>query len=627
MTSLPTEKHSDIAEEYFDLANSQIAGQLIEDALQNYRRVLKICPEHFAAKNNLGQGLYSIGRIKEAMGYFQEIIAEGGELAAVHYNLANCFLHEGRSADAVNYYKSALRIQPEYPDAWHNLGLAYKEQGSYHLAEEAFRNELLQKRVNIEGWFLLGMMCQLQSKLPEAVVAYQEALKIGNHVIAAYNLGICLHEQGHYDMAVNMFESVIGWQPDNAQAWNNLGRSLDEGKQQEKAVTAYKQAISLQPDFSDAIANLGSMFREEGKLEQAVECYHKALSYDPEHAQSLYNLGCCYQGINDLGNAEYWYRRSIKVKPELVEAHWNLSHVLLLRGEYDEGFKEYQWRWRRPTTPKPPLSIPEWQGEEAPEATLLVHTEQGFGDSIQFIRYLHWARKRVGRLIFVCEESLMPLFTQNNLGCDAIISKDAMIAVANNCDIQAGLLALPSFFSSEGDAVIPPPVCLRPSGKLIAEFEPVFQENNRKKRIGIVWQGSKQHKNDLNRSCPIAVLQPLLDCRNTLFYSLQKDYEPSLPADICDLSVYIQDFHCTAALIHYLDLVITVDTSVAHLTGSMGKDVWLMLPFVPDWRWLLGVEDTPWYPSMRLFRQEKSGDWDGVISKMVDELGLMNAVF
>lgn len=214
----------------------------------------------------------------------------------------------------------------------------------------------------------------------------------------------------------------------------------------------------------------------------------------------------------------------------------------------------------------------------------------------------------------------MPLFTQNDLEYDAVISKKAMITVAGNCDIHAGLLALPSFFSSEGVVTIPPPVYLRAADKLLTEFEPIFPDNHRKCRIGLVWQGSKNHKNDQKRSCQLANLQPLLDCRHAEFYSLQKEVEAELPAVIHDLSSHICDFHCTAALISYLDLIISVDTSVAHLAGSMGKDVWLMLPFVPDWRWLLDVEDTPWYPSVRLFRQDKDGNWGGVIGRMVDEL-------
>ncbi len=612
--------NNDKVEEYFDLANKQLAGQMFEEALQNYRNILRICPEHIPAKNNLGQVLYNLGRVKEAKKYFLEIINAGHEVAEAHYNLANCFVREGDQAKALLSYQAALRIKPVYGDAWHNLGIIYKNLGEYGQAEAALHEELSNDKSQLEGWFLLGLVCQLQSKINEAIKSYREALKLGQHLMAAYNLGICYHEQADYAMAINMFEQVIVWQPDYAQAWNNLGRSFEESQQHDKAVEAYQRAIDIQSDFCDAIANLGSMMREEGRVEQAIDHYQRALSYNPDHAQSLYNLGCCYQGMNDLDKAEYWYRRSIKVQPDLVEAHWNLSHVLLLRGEYDEGFREYQWRWRRAATPKLSLPIPDWQGDEQLDATLLVHTEQGFGDTIQFIRYLPLVKQRVGRIIFVCEEPLVALFTQNNLGYDAMINKDAMLNLAKNCNIHAGLLALPSFFTSEDDAVIPPPVCLHPAAKLIAEFEPIFQNDSKKKRIGIVWQGSKQHKNDRNRSCPFKELNPLFDCLGTKFYSLQKDLDVSLPTTICDLSSYIQDFHCTAALIQHLDLIITVDTSVAHLAGSMGKDVWLMLPFVPDWRWLLNVEYSPWYPTMRLFRQQESGDWSGLVARIVKEL-------
>jgi uncharacterized protein (TIGR03032 family) len=403
------------------------------------------------------------------------------------------------------------------------------------------------------------------------------------------------------------------------------GTALYRAGQLQEAIAAYRQCVALDPAFPHARYHLGVALGDAEQYAEAVPWLQQVLAAEPEHAEAWNSLGYCYSRLGQPAQAVACYEQAIGLRPDYAQAHLNLGLTLLQLGDYPRGFAEYEWRWQTGQYPPFQCPHPQWDGHPIPTRTLLIHTEQGAGDAIQFARYLPLAAQRCGKLILVCPPDLMPLLA--TLPGIAQIRNAGAITVAE-FDTYLPLLSLPRVFGTTR-ATIPATVPYvdvaalrrRKDATALPHLEPSACP-----RVGLVWAGSPTYKHDRQRSCALQDFTAVLQTPGIEFYSLQKGDRhqelAQLPPGIHvqDLAPFLHDFGDTALLLDQLDLVITVDTAVAHLAGALGKAVWVLLSAVPDWRWGLEGEQTPWYPTMRLFRQARVGDWAAVMQRVAQAL-------
>jgi TPR repeat/Glycosyltransferase family 9 (heptosyltransferase)/Tetratricopeptide repeat len=368
---------------------------------------------------------------------------------------------------------------------------------------------------------------------------------------------------------------------------------LQNKEQLDEAIIAYRQAIALKPEYPEAYSNLGNALRDSGRLDEAIISY----------------------------------RQAIALKPNYAEAHGNLATALLLWGDFKSDFKEYEWRWKCANflSPFRNFAQPRWDGGALETRTLLLYTEQGFGDALQFIRFLPLAAQHGGRIIVLCQTELQRLFRTMPVRCQVIAQNDPV----PDFDLHCPVLSLPFIFGTTLGNVPNIVPYLYADGQDAKKWQQRLDDhlpNMKMGKVGLVWAGNL--KPNRNRSMELQCLAPLGQVPGVRFFSLQKGEAsaqakiPPAGMELVDWTDQLTDFADTAAMIADLDLIITIDTAVAHLAGAMGKPVWTMLPFNPDWRWLLEREDSPWYPTMRLFRQSTRGDWDSVIKQVTDALSV-----
>jgi Flp pilus assembly protein TadD len=533
----------------------------------------------------------------------------------------------GRLQEAENLYRQILVHQPKHAEAMHLLGVIALQVGRKDVAEDLIRQAIALKPDDAGAYINLGNALRDMGRFDEAIAAYNQALALNPNLPEAHNdLGIALAGKGELDAAIAAYRRAVALNPNLLAGHSNLGVALNMKGQLDEAIAAHRRAISLRPGYTEA-RNLGFALKDKGLLDEAVAAYRQAVACRLDHAEAHSDLGNALRESGQLEEAIAVYRRGIALNPSLPEAHHNLAMALLARGDFQQGWEEYEWRWKckEYLSSAPKFAQPQWDGSRFEGRTLLLLSEQGFGDTIQFIRYLPLVAKRGGKIIIECRPELQRLFETIAVGCQVIASGQAL----PEFDFHCFLLSLPHILSTtfaNHPQTVP---YLQPDTEQTRKWQRRLTEHSAVVKVGLAWAGSPSHKNDRNRSIELARLATLREATGARFFSLQKGKMPTeakaTPAgvDLVDWSDELNDFADTASLIANLDLVISVDTAVAHLAGAMGKPVWTLLPFVPDWRWLLERQDSPWYPTMRLFRQRFPGDWDGVIARVVEQLSLL----
>ncbi len=552
-----------------------------QGAIECYERAIAIEPNNAIGYSNLGVIKQQLGEFAEAIAYYRQALEIDPNLAETLSNLGSALADAGETAEAIATYDRALSLNPNCAEALINLGLAREEEGD----------------------------------LVEAINCYQQAIQVNPNCAEAYlNLGIVLEEQGKLDEALVVCQQAIQQFPANPDAHYNLGIVLHKQGKIENAIACYQRVLSLKPDFTQALNNLGKAFEEVGKLVNAIDCYHRAIELQPNNINSFNGLGNALEQQGKFTDAVACYSQGVECNVTHPEAHLNLSLALLLTGDLQRGFSEYEWRLvvEEKQFPTNNFTQPLWDGKDLDGKTILLCPEQGLGDAIQFIRYADLVNQKGGKVIVWCLPNLQRLFEQV-FGIDQLIVSPEL---APDFDVRAQLMSLPHLLGTTLESIpANVPYLAPPTG---VEFT-INETQNLK--VGIVWSGNSNNPLNQARSFPLNSLIKLLDIPGLNFYSLQKEIteeERTLleQRQITDLSVYLHDFADTAAAISALDLVISVDTAVAHLAGALGKPVWILLCFTPDWRWMLKREDSPWYPTARLFRQEKMGDWAGVFERL-----------
>ncbi len=502
-----------------------------DQALTNYDLALALQPKHAEGLSNRGNTLRALNRFEEALDSYDRALVSQPNYASTLTNRGAVLFDLKRFDDALASYDRALTLRPD------DAGALYNRGGALHTLK----------------------------RYEEALTSYDRAIALRPQLAEAHaNRGNTLNELGRFDQALESFDRALALQPNLIEALSNRGNALNKLKRFEEALASYDSALALHPGHSGAHYNRGTTLLELKRYEEALTSFERAIYMQPNYPEAFSNRGAALYELRRPNEALDNYDRAIALQPDYPEAHWNAASLRLLTGDFTRGWAEYEWRWKYQ-----PMAIanrrfsqPLWRGEAIEGKTILLHSEQGLGDAIQFCRYAPLVAARGGRVIL-------------------------------EADIHA-------------------------ESKKLAEWSARLGAK-RTCRVGIAWSGNPNHKRDQIRSIDLSALLPLLVSEAT-FISVQKDVRPADTAvlraypDLHQFGDALADFSDTAALLSSLDLVISVDTSIAHLAGSLGRPVWILLPYLPDWRWLLDRDTSPWYPTARLFRQDETRSWDRVIA-------------
>jgi hypothetical protein len=435
---------------------------------------------------------------------------------------------------------------------------------------------------------------------------------------AWFNMGNACGFQKHYNHSIACYEKAVAIDPNHAVCQYNLGRAWYSQRNYQKAILYFEKAIELDPSYFNAIYNLGSTHYRSRNLDQSIDFFKQAMAIKPDKIDIYTNIGACYAKKGDLSTAIMWHQKSLDASPDDADGHYNMGISLLLDGQLQEGFQEYEWRLRRSDFPKPGYDTPMWDGSDFKNKTILVYMEQGFGDAIQFVRYLPQVKSRGGTVILVCHPLVQRLFTTAR-GADQIIPENHPLP---SFDYHISLMSLPAIFQTGPDTIPSETPYLSIPLEAPESIDNIIDTYNQLFKIGFVWAGNPANKHDQDRSIPMHMFSYLSNVKGIKLFSLQKNHQadPSNLFDFTDLSPYIHDFSDTAYAISRLDLIISVDTAVAHLAGAIHRPIWVLLPKVPDWRWLLDRKDSAWYPTIRLFRQKDFGNWSDVFIDVIRAL-------
>ena len=456
-------------------------------------------------------------------------------------------------------------------------------------------------------------------------MVYRQLLQLQpNHPDAIHYLGMIAQQVGKTDAALEFMRRSLALNPNNPAFHINYAIILQERQRYEEALAHCRRAIALHPDYAEAHANLGAVLASSGNYEQSVEHLNRALALDGRNVKARYNLAAALAKLGKNAEAFAEYERTLAIDPNYAKAQFGLGMLRLLHGDFARGWEGYESRWQTadPSIPRREFTQPLWDGSDLSGRTILLYSEQGYGDAIQFVRYLPMVLARGGRVVLESLAGLAPLFRQLP-GVEQVITWGEELPAF---DVRCPLLTLPKVFTTRLDSIpAEVPYLVVPQDRL--ELWRRRLADDAKPKVGLVWSGNPRHMNDRERSIPANLLAPLGQFQEISFYSLQK-WEGSAPPAVGaapglplrDLTADLRDFADTAALIENLDLVISVDTAVAHLAGALARPVWLLVPSVPDWRWLLDRADSPWYPTMRIFRQKQRRDWPGVVAHVTAAL-------
>jgi tetratricopeptide (TPR) repeat protein len=625
--------------------------------------------------NNLGNTYRLTGDLASAISSYRQAIALDSTHVEALHSLANSLAERGDFDGSETCFHEVLRLQPNYADAHYNLGNAKLQRGDAATAVDCYRQAIDLQRGRAAYHFNLAHALQRLGRLTESAVEYRCVTSIApDDFEATYNLGIVLHELKEFAEAAEAFRHGLALKPDLPQAMSNLAAALQGLDDYDGAAELLRRAIASNPNFAEAHGNwgghlwrqgdldgakksclraielnpnlpgahgnLGHVLFDQGDYRGALDCYDHSLALKPDavgatnaapwkRGDLLNAFEACRRGNPDFATAEY--RRALASKTNCVELLYYVGLLHLLHGDFATGLHNYEYRWQTKMLRNARRNFlqPQWLGQPIAGARILLHAEQGLGDTLQFIRYVPLVTARGAKVILEVPSELRQLIEHSgpitNGGCSVqIVTRGSRLP---DFEWHGPLMSLPLVFKTDLASIPASIPYLQADPQLTRQFaQHITPSANSRLRVGLVWSGSPRHTRDPQRSIPLAQLCALTELPGITFYSLQKGPAAkdllAMPIDLnlVDLSGYLNDFADTAAALANLDLLITVDTAVAHLAGALGKPVLLLLTHNPDWRWLLDREDSPWYPTARLFRQNAAGNWSSVIACVQKEL-------
>jgi tetratricopeptide (TPR) repeat protein len=546
-----------------------------------YRAVLKTQPDQPTALHYLGMILHQQGRSEEGLHLVRRSIALAQMVPDFHCNLAIILRDMDRLDDAVASLCKAVRMRPRYPEALNNL----------------------------------GDVLRLLKRLAEARTVLKQSIEISRTPAAINNLALVCIDEKNWAQAAQLSKQTLQIDPGNVSAYKNLGRSLRGSGDLPASIAAWQNAVQLNSADAQAWFGLADAQHAAGQLQNAQASFEQADSLRPNWPEMLTNFCAMLIDSAQIDRAIEIGHKAVRLAPQSDEARYNLSLALLCAGRFDEGWEFYESRWNCQgfVGTMPPLSKPVWNGSDPAGKTILLRAEQGCGDAIQFARFIPLLEKRGAKVVLQCQPELTSLLsTVPGLSRTITRQEDP-----GDFDLHLPLVSIARVFGTTPQTIPATIPYLQPDPARAAKWSAKLSKLPGVK-CGLVWAGNPMHPNDKNRSIPLAALTPLMQIPGILFVSLQKNSAP-LPG-MENIANDLQDFADTAAALAQLDLLISADTSAAHVAGALGMPVWTLIPFAPDWRWMLHAQTTAWYPTMRLFRQPSPGDWPAVIHRVAVEL-------
>jgi tetratricopeptide (TPR) repeat protein len=578
-------------------ARQAFAAGRYDEAERLCRAVTDVSADHFGALHLLGAIHAHRCKHTEALVYYDKAIAIRPDHAEAHFNRGISLHVLKRYRDAIKSYDRSLELKPDDPKTLNERGNTLSELGRYQ----------------------------------EALASFDRILDMNpDHPGALSGRGNALTNLGRYDEALASHDRALQLRPNYPEAHNNRAITLMSLNRLEEAVASYDRAIEQRPNFAEALNNRGNALKNLQRTDEAMDSFARAIIIRPDYANAYCNRGVVHMEAKRLVQALADFETALVLQADNAQAHFNAANCRLLLGDFEHGWEENEWRWKieQARNHKPHFAEPQWTGrEEIAGKTMLLHAEQGLGDTIQFFRYVRLVKARGARVIVQVQPELKR-FLSEQAGADIILARGERLPPF---DMHCPLLSLPRAFGTRL-ATIPP---INPQLAARRELAQIWDSRlgpKTKLRVGIAWSGRRTHKNDHNRSIDLLALLGFAKLPIQLV-SLQKELragdEKTLGvkgSNIIHFGPSLTDFAETAALSSLMDLIISVDTSVAHLGASLGRPTWILLPFVPDWRWLLDRTDSPWYPNVRLFRQQAPGNWTDVIAQVISELSQFAAV-
>lgn len=592
----------------------------LSEARALYREILEREPDNHEALHLLGALALQSGQPEEAECLIGRAIELNPRGEIYYGNRANALRQLNRMDEAMACLEAGIARNPEYAEAYYNKGVLLAEQQRHGEAVVAFEQAIARRPGHAESHFNKGNALLQEKAYAAAIACYAAAIaRRPNYAKAYYNQGNAWRELKDDAAAVAAFSRAIELDSGYAKAYYNRGNALQSLKRHAEAVADYDHCVSLRPDDDVALVNKGNALLSQRQYASALGAYDRAIEVNPEVAAYHNNKGNAFLGLHRTDCALDAYGRAIEVDPLEKDAHFNQAICLLLTGDLARGFEKYEWRWQTGDLERqrPDFAEPAWRGEQPLAGKrILLYCEQGLGDTLQFVRYVRQVGALGAHVILVVQPPLLELMKTLDGGGQLVADGSPLPPFDYHCP----LLSLPLAFATRLETIPASPRYLAAEPAKVEAWQQLLGAR-RGLRVGLAWSGRPEHKNDENRSLALADFLSALPAGLDLV-CLQKELRDSDRAtlaarpDIRFFGERLADFSDTAALCENMDLVLSVDTSVAHLAAALGKPTWILLPFVPDWRWLLDRQDSPWYPSVRLFRQPTAGDWGAVLAEV-----------
>lgn len=606
-----------MAVDVFALALNAHTGGDLAEAERLYHLVLKGAPRHLHALTNLGTVHLQRGQWKEGVKRIEESLKVSPAQPAALNNLAGALRELGRMDQALAAYGKAIALKPDYAEALANRARLLEAMGRTAEAADAFGQAFDQQSGDLSLLYTQGLLLHRLGQRAEAIACLMRVTQWAPAAAEAHNdLGVMLDEAGQSDQALEAYGRALALRPDYPEAINNRAVLLNDAKRFAEGLEHYEAAIALKPDYAAAWFNRAASLAGLGRIEEALASCERAVQIDPAYADAWVRKADMFGYLGRVEEAISAYAQALALDPDNVRARWNPAMLLLRHGRYEEGLDAYEWRWKGPLKDAVvDLPRPLWLGgEPVAGKTLLIHAEQGHGDSFMMLRYAPVLARAGAAVILNVQEPLETL-TAEVEGVSAVIPYGRPLPPY---DLHIPMMSLPLALGARPDAIPREPYLKAPQAERAAWRKRLGPA--RRPRVGLIWSGSAAQSDDHHRSIALERLSPLFDLDADLF-SLQVEVReadrPLLAASpLTDLAAELKTYADTAAVMAELDLVISVCTSTANLAGGLGRPVFVLLSAIADWRWGLEPQTTPWYPSARLFRQDRLGDWDPAIARL-----------